>query len=85
MVTMPRYEVRYHEKGDWQEISDVELMEGLYKIYDRVTPAIKEMIQGKELRTTHAFYRLKWRSGGSRTAIAQTPIHGKVNCLRADF
>ena len=70
MVTMPHYEVRYHEKGDWQEISDVELMEGLYKIYDRVSPAIKEMIQGKELRTPDAYYRLKWKSGESPTATA---------------
>ena len=60
MVTMPRYEVRYHDKGNWQEISDVELMEGLYKIYDRVTPVIKEMIEGKDLQTPDADYRLKW-------------------------
>ena len=69
MVTMPHYEVRYHEKEEWQEITDVELMDGLYKIYDRVTPAIREMIQGKELRTPDAFYRLKWKNGKSRTSI----------------
>ena len=62
MVVMPHYEVRYHEKDDWQEISDVELMEGLYKVYDRVTPVIREMIKGKELRTPDAFYRLKWEN-----------------------
>ena len=69
MVTMPRYEARYHEKEEWQEISDVELMEGLYKIYDRVTPAIKQMIKGKELRTPDAVYRLKLNGSDSRTAI----------------
>ena len=68
MVAISRYEVRYHEKEDWQEISDVEMMEGLYKIYDRVTPAIKQMIKGKELRTPDAVYRLKWIGRNSRTA-----------------
>ena len=66
MVAITRYEVRYHEKQDWQEISDVEMMEGLYKIYDRVTPAIKQMITGKELRTPDAVYRLKWIGRNSR-------------------
>ena len=69
MVTMPRYEARYHEKEEWQEISDVEMMEGLYKIYDRVTPAIKQMIKGEELRTPDAVYRLKWTGTDPRTAI----------------
>ena len=58
---MSHYEVRYHEKEDWQEISDVEMMEGLYKIYNRVTPAIEKMIKGKEVRTPDAVYRSKWR------------------------
>jgi hypothetical protein len=66
MVTMPRYEARYHEK---EEISEVELMDGLYKIYDRVTPAIKEMIKDKELRTPDAVYRLKGIGIDSSTAI----------------
>jgi len=69
MVAITRYEVRYHEKEDWQEISDVEMMEGLYKIYNRVTPAIKQMIKGKELRTPDAVYRLKWVGRGSRTVV----------------
>ena len=70
MVAITRYEVRYHEKEDWQEISDVEMMEGLYKIYNRVTPAIKQMIKGKELRTPDAVYRLKWIGRNSQTVIA---------------
>ncbi len=68
MVTMPRYEIKLPDKEDWHEISDVELMEGLYKIYDRVTPAIKKMITGKELQTPDAVYRLKMEGRISRTA-----------------
>ena len=65
---MPRYEVKYDGKGEWEEISDLELMEELYKIYDRVTPAIKEMISGRKLQTSDAVYRLKWKGGDSESA-----------------
>ena len=68
MVTMPRYEFRFSDKEDWREISDVKMMEGLYKIYDRVTPAIRKMIKGKELRTPYAVYRLKMEGRINRTA-----------------
>ena len=61
MSLMPRYEARYGENGEWIEISDLQLMDGLYKLYRRVTPAIKEMIDGKELRTPDAVYRIKWK------------------------
>ena len=67
MTTMPRYEFRFPDKEDWHEISDVEMMEELYKIYDRVTPAIKEMIRGKELRVPDAVYRMKWEGGNNST------------------
>jgi len=63
MYTMPLYEVRYHDREEWEEISDVELMERLYKTYKRVTPAIKEMINGKEIQTSDAVYRLKLNGG----------------------
>lgn len=63
MGRMPRYEVQYDKNGEWIEISELELMEGLYKLYNRVTPAIKQMINGKELHTPNAVYRLKWQFG----------------------
>ena len=66
MVTMPSYEVRYNKNDEWKEISELELMDGLYKLYHRVTPAIKEMLKGKEVRTPDADYRLKWQFGGPR-------------------
>ena len=68
MIAMPRYEFKFPDKEDWQEISELELMDGLYKIYDRVTPAIKKMITGKELRTPDAVYRLKMEGRINRTA-----------------
>jgi hypothetical protein len=38
-------------------------MDELYKTYDRVTPAIKEMIQGKEVKTPHGIFRLELKGG----------------------
>ena len=66
MGTMPRYEARCNENEEWKEISELELMDRLYKLYHRVTPVIKELLAGKELRTPDAVYRLKGRFGNSR-------------------
>jgi len=60
---MPLYEVKYHNDDGWKEISDIELMDDLYKTYEKVTPAIKEMIMGKEVKTPYGIYRLKLRGG----------------------
>ena len=63
MFAMPLYEVKYHEKDEWVEISDLELMDQLYRTFQKVTPAIKEMIMGKEVETPYAVYRLKLKGG----------------------
>lgn len=63
MFSMPQYEVKYHKWDSWEQISEIELMDGLYKIYRKVTPAIKEMIIGKEVFTPEAVYRLKLKGG----------------------
>ena len=60
---MPLYEVKYHETDEWMEISELTLMDQLYKTYTKVTPAIKEMIMGKEVETPHGVYRLKLKGG----------------------
>ena len=68
MYALPLYEVKYDAKEDWEEISEVELMEGLYKVFDKVAPAIKEIIEGKEIDTPEAVYRLKIK-GGERSIL----------------
>ena len=68
MYTLPLYEAKYNEKEEWKEISEAELMEGLYKVFNKVTPAIEEMIEGKEIDTPEAVYRLKIK-GGERPTI----------------
>jgi len=68
MYALPLYEVKYDANEDWKEISEVELMEGLYKVFDKVAPAIKEIIEGKEIDTPEAVYRLKIK-GGERSIL----------------
>jgi hypothetical protein len=65
MDSVPRYEIKYFKSDDWQEISDIQLMEELYKIHNRATPAIKQMLGGRVLQTPDAYCRLKWKSWDS--------------------
>ena len=76
MYAMPQYEVRYHDDGDWNEISELALMDELYKTFDKVTPAIKEMILGKEVKTPHGIFRLKMAGGEVLTSdLAETEVY----------
>jgi len=59
MFAMPLYEVKYKDREEWEQISDLEVMERLYRFYKKVSPAIKDMINGKEIITAGAIYRLK--------------------------
>ena len=59
MVEMPQYEVRYHDKTEWEGISEIDLMSRLHDFFDRVTPAIQQMIEGDQVLTPDAVYRLK--------------------------
>jgi hypothetical protein len=63
MYSLPLYEAKYSETEEWREISEVELMEGLYRVFAKVTPAIQEMMAGKEINTPQAVYRLKIKGG----------------------
>jgi len=60
---MPLYEAKYNQEDEWIEISDLEIMDELYKTYTKVTPAIKEMIMGNEVKTPYGIYRIKLIGG----------------------
>jgi hypothetical protein len=59
MFGMPQYEVRFHDGVEWEEISEIELMHRLHESYDKVTPAIQQMIEGQQVLTLNAVCRLK--------------------------
>jgi len=56
---MPLYEVRYHDKENWEQLSEIDLMHRLHESFDRVTPAIQQMIEGQQVRTPDGVYRVK--------------------------
>ena len=62
MFEMPQYEVRFHDNAEWEEISEINIMQKLSDTYDRVTPAIQQMIEGRFVMTSEADYRLKDRN-----------------------
>ena len=62
MFEMPQYEVRFHDNTQWEEISEVNIMQKLSDTYDRVAPAIQQMIEGQRVMTPEAVYRLKDRN-----------------------
>jgi hypothetical protein len=70
MFAMPLYEVKYNDREEWEQISDLEVMERLYRIYKKVTPAIKDMINGKEISAAGAIYRLKMHSSPQPEMLA---------------
>jgi len=71
-LAMPLYEVKYHEADKWKEISELDLMDSLYKTYKKVTPVIKKMMIGKEVETPYGIYRLKLKGceqGGEQSEL----------------
>jgi len=59
MFTMSVYEVRYNDHMKWEEITELDLMEGLSRTYDRIAPVIQQMLEGKHIHTPEAVYRFK--------------------------
>jgi len=58
---MSLYEVRYHDKEIWEDITDVDLIQKLRDTFERVIPAIQKLLEGDLLLTPDAIYRLKVR------------------------
>jgi hypothetical protein len=63
MFAMTQYEVKYIGKDVWEKISEVEVLGRLCETFDRVTPAVQEMIHGKTVLTSNAAYRIEGKEG----------------------
>lgn len=61
MFEMPQYEVRVFDTAEWRDISEIDIMHRLHENFDRVTPATQQMIDGEQVLTQYAVYRLKSR------------------------
>ena len=63
---MLRYEVKYYDKNHWEEISETEVLQDLQDSFKRVTPAIQEMIEGRQVLTSEAAYRVMGRADSNQ-------------------
>jgi hypothetical protein len=59
LFAMPSYEVKYHGKKEWEAISETKVLAKLQETYDQVTPAIQDMIDGKQVLTPKAVFRIR--------------------------
>ena len=59
LFSMPSYEVKYHNKKKWEKISEANVLRTLQETYGRVTPVIQEMLDGKQVPTPTAVFRIK--------------------------
>ena len=55
------YQVRYNGKEDWENISEINFFQGLQEIFERVTPAILQILDGKQVQAPNGVYRLKFQ------------------------
>ena len=59
LFSMPSYEAKYHDKKEWEKISETKVLSKLQEAFGRVTPVIQEMIDGKQVPTPNAVFRIK--------------------------
>jgi hypothetical protein len=59
LFAMPSYEVKYRDKNEWEEISEINVLGSLHEVYSQVAPMIQEMIDGKQVPTPNAVYRIR--------------------------
>ena len=69
MFIMPQYEVKYHGEDRWQDISEFKVIDDLFKTFKTATPVIQQMIEGKQVITPEAVYRLKGQSKFSEVYV----------------
>ena len=59
LFSMPSYEVRYQDTQDWEKISETKALGKLQEAYGQITPVLQEMIDGKQVLTPQAVFRIK--------------------------
>ena len=52
-----RYQIKETEKNTWEDVSEKTILESLATRFDRLTPVLSELLQGKEIITAHESYR----------------------------
>ena len=56
---MSQFQVKYPDADGWKEISENRVLGKLVDEFDRITPIIIQMVQGKQIITTDGVFRMK--------------------------
>jgi len=59
LFSMPSYEVRYQDTQDWEKISETKALGKLHEAYGQIAPVLQKMIDGKQVQTPQAVFRIK--------------------------
>jgi DNA mismatch repair protein MutH len=55
----PQFEFKHLDKEDWEEVSELVVLEKIVDRFGRITPVLTEMLQGKEIITPDGVFRMK--------------------------
>ena len=58
-IDIPIYELKYFEENEWNAISEKAALEDLLDNFERLSPVINKMLQGKEINTQRGIFRIK--------------------------
>jgi hypothetical protein len=61
-----QYEFKDYNSDDWQEVSEIIVLGKLAELYERLTPLLSEMLQGKEIITAEGIFRMKNGGNGGK-------------------
>jgi hypothetical protein len=61
-----QYEFKDYNSDDWQEVSEIIVLAKLAELYDRLTPLLSEMLEGKEIITAEGIFRMKNGENGGK-------------------
>lgn len=56
---MSQFQVKYPDEDGWKEISESRVLGKFVDEFDRITPIIIQMVQGKQIITTDGIFRMK--------------------------
>ena len=64
-----QFEVKYPNNGEWIEVSEKIFLRDLLTDFDRITPIITEMLEGQEIVSPSAAFRIKIRQGARNILV----------------
>jgi hypothetical protein len=57
---LPQFEIKDLPENEWKKVSEREFLLKLVESFYPITPALRDMFQGKDLITRNCIYRIKF-------------------------